>query len=248
MLRVVKYLAYGWSSRRSLPGGARPGRAGAGSGPLTGWEGLLAEQREYLDAFWATADVEIDGDAELQQAVRVAVFHVLQAGARAERRAIGAKGLTGPRLRRAHVLGHRDLLPAGAHHTCSPTRRPTRCAGASRSCRWPTSGPSSWGSPGAAFPWRTIRGQECSGYWPAGTAAFHINADIADAVRRHVLPPATPSSSARSGWSSWSPPRGCGARWATTTRRASSASTGSPAPTSTPRSSTTTSTPTSWRS
>jgi len=40
---------------------------------------------------------------------------------------------------------------------------------------------------GAAFPWRTIRGQECSGYWPAGTAAFHINADIADAVRRHVL-------------------------------------------------------------
>jgi alpha,alpha-trehalose phosphorylase len=42
------------------------------------------------------------------------------------------------------------------------------------------------GVQGAAFPWRTIRGQECSGYWPAGTAAFHINADIADAVRRHV--------------------------------------------------------------
>jgi len=37
-----------------------------------------------------------------------------------------------------------------------------------------------------AFPWRTIRGQECSGYWPAGTAAFHINADIADAVRRYL--------------------------------------------------------------
>src|SRR5919204_79635 len=37
----------------------------------------------------------------------------------------------------------------------------------------------------APFPWRTIRGQECSGYWPAGTAAFHIGADIADAVARH---------------------------------------------------------------
>src|SRR5579862_2466619 len=37
-----------------------------------------------------------------------------------------------------------------------------------------------------AFPWRTIRGQECSGYWPAGTAAFHINADIADAVARYL--------------------------------------------------------------
>src|SRR6185295_8306828 len=42
------------------------------------------------------------------------------------------------------------------------------------------------GLQGAAFPWRTIRGQECSAYWPAGTAGFHIGADIADAVRRYV--------------------------------------------------------------
>src|SRR3712207_596641 len=42
------------------------------------------------------------------------------------------------------------------------------------------------GLEGVAFPWRTIRGQECSGYWPAGTAAFHINADVADAVRRYL--------------------------------------------------------------
>jgi alpha,alpha-trehalose phosphorylase len=41
------------------------------------------------------------------------------------------------------------------------------------------------GLSGAAFPWRTIRGEETSGYWPAGTAAFHINADIADAVVRY---------------------------------------------------------------
>jgi alpha,alpha-trehalose phosphorylase len=39
---------------------------------------------------------------------------------------------------------------------------------------------------GANFPWRTIRGEECSAYWPAGTAAFHVNADIADAARRYV--------------------------------------------------------------
>src|SRR5205823_970107 len=41
------------------------------------------------------------------------------------------------------------------------------------------------GLAGAAFPWRTIRGEECSGYWPASTAAVHINADIADAVIRY---------------------------------------------------------------
>ena len=49
----------------------------------TGWDGLLAEQRSYLDDFWDGADVEIDGDAEVQQAVRFALFHVLQAGAAA---------------------------------------------------------------------------------------------------------------------------------------------------------------------
>jgi alpha,alpha-trehalose phosphorylase len=40
---------------------------------------------------------------------------------------------------------------------------------------------------GAAFPWRTIHGEECSGYWPAGMAAFHVNAAVAEAVRRYLF-------------------------------------------------------------
>ncbi|MBV9592771.1 MAG: glycoside hydrolase family 65 protein, partial [Actinobacteria bacterium] len=36
------------------------------------------------------------------------------------------------------------------------------------------------------YPWRTIRGEECSGYWPAGTAAVHVNAAVAAAAARHV--------------------------------------------------------------
>ena len=39
---------------------------------------------------------------------------------------------------------------------------------------------------GAAFAWRTINGEECSGYWPAGTAAFHLAAAVADATARFV--------------------------------------------------------------
>jgi alpha,alpha-trehalose phosphorylase len=42
------------------------------------------------------------------------------------------------------------------------------------------------GQAGAAFPWRSINGEECSGYWPAGTAAFHVGADVADAVARYL--------------------------------------------------------------
>src|SRR5439155_13598482 len=42
------------------------------------------------------------------------------------------------------------------------------------------------GLAGAALPWRTIHGEECSAYWPAGTAAFHVNADVAPAAARYV--------------------------------------------------------------
>ena len=95
-LRLDKFVAYGWSAARSLPAVRDQVDAALAGARHTGLDGLLAEQRGYLDDFWARADVELDGDAEVQQAVRFALFHVLQAGARAEGRAIPAKGLTGP--------------------------------------------------------------------------------------------------------------------------------------------------------
>lgn len=95
-LRLVKFVAYGWSAVRSQPAVADQVAAALVVAVQTGWEGLVAEQRAYLDEFWGRADVEVDGDERVQQAVRFALFHILQAGARAEGRAIAAKGLTGP--------------------------------------------------------------------------------------------------------------------------------------------------------
>src|SRR5262249_38063525 len=78
-LRMVKLLAYGWSSQRSLPA-VRDQVIGALAGARhTSWEGLVAGQRAYLDDFWERADVELEGDADLQQALRFALFHTLQA-------------------------------------------------------------------------------------------------------------------------------------------------------------------------
>ena len=191
-----------------------------------GWDGLLAEQRAYLDDFWERADVELDGDAELQQAVRFALFHMLQAGARAEQRAIAAKGLTGP-----GYDGHTFWDTETSSCRCSPT--PPRTPRATR-LRWRCTARSSsrasaraqLGLAGAAFPWRTIHGQECSGYWPAGTAAFHVNADIADAVMRYQAASDDDAfDRRRSASSCWSRRRGCGARSATTTPPGASAST-----------------------
>ncbi len=183
-LTVVKFLAYGWSSQRSLPAVRDEVVAALAEARHTRWEGLLAGQRDYLDEFWKDADVELEGDPELQQAVRFALFHTLQAGARAEQRAIAAKGLTG-RGYDGHTFWdtERFVLPVLTYTV-------PRAAGDALRWRHATldlarERARQLGLEGAAFPWRTIRGQECSGYWPAGTAAFHINADIADAVVRY---------------------------------------------------------------
>jgi alpha,alpha-trehalose phosphorylase len=184
-LRIVKFLAYGWSSQRSLPAVGDQVVAALAEARHTGWEGLLAGQRAYLDDFWAQADVEIGGDDRLQLAVRFALFHTLQASARAERRAIPAKGLTGPGYD-GHTFWdtERFVLPVLTY---------TAPDAAGDALRWrhatldlARERARELGLHGAAFPWRTIRGQECSGYWPAGTAAFHIGADIADAVVRYM--------------------------------------------------------------
>lgn len=183
-LRVVKYLAYGWSSLRSRPA-LRDQAAGAIAGArYSGWQGLLDAQRKYLDDFWDCADVEVEGDPDCQQAVRFGLFHVLQASARAERRAIPGKGLTG-----TGYDGHAFWDTEGY---VLPVLTYTKPSAAADALRWRASTldlakdrARQLDLEGAAFPWRTIRGEECSAYWPAGTAAWHVNADIAMAFERY---------------------------------------------------------------
>jgi alpha,alpha-trehalose phosphorylase len=184
-LRLVKYIGYGWSSRRSRPALRDQVHGAIAGARLIGWDGLARAQREFLDTFWDAADLEIDGDPELQQAVRFGLFHVLQAGARAERRPIAAKGLTGPGYD-GHVFWEMEMFVL-------PVLTYTQPSAAGDALRWRHATLDTarhrardLGLGGAAFPWRTVRGQECSGYWPAGTAAFHIGADIADAALRYV--------------------------------------------------------------
>ena len=184
-LRVVKFLAYGWSAQRSRPAMLDQVEGALAEARHTGWDGLLAGQREALDEFWDRADVELDGDPELQQAVRFGLFHALQASARAERRAIPAKGLTGPGYdghafwdSETFVLPLLTYTAPGAARDALWWRQSTLPLARARAAVL--------GLRGAAFPWRTIRGEECSGYWPAGTAAFHVTADVADAVVRYL--------------------------------------------------------------
>ncbi len=184
-LRVQKTVAHGWSGARSRPAMSDQVEAALAAAAHGGWDGLVAEQRAYLDDFWARADVEVHGDEEIQQAVRFALFHVLQAGARAEQRAIPAKGLTGSGYD-GHAFWDTEMFVLPVLTYTAPRavaealrwRQGTLPAAKDRAAQL--------GLRGAAFPWRTIDGSEGSAYWPAGTAAFHVAADIAHAAVRYT--------------------------------------------------------------
>jgi alpha,alpha-trehalose phosphorylase len=185
-LRIVKFLAYGWSSQRSLPSLRDQVHLALAAARRTGWAGLLKSQHEYLADVWDRADLQLDGDLALQQAVRFALFHVVQAAARAELRAIPAKGLSGNGYD-GHTFWDMDAytLPVLTYVTPDAARDALLWRHATLDLAEARA--KELGLKGATFPWRTIRGQECSAYWPAGTAAFHINGDVADAVRRYLF-------------------------------------------------------------
>lgn len=184
-LRFTKLMAYHWSSRQSPEFLRDQVAASLANAEAVGWEGLLADQRAFLDRYWEKADVVVEGDPVVQQALRFSLFHLLQAGARIEGRAIGAKGLTGPGYD-GHAFWDTEtfvlpwmtyVLPEVVRHALT-WRHSTLDLARERAALL--------GMEGATFPWRTIAGQECSGYWPAGSAALHINGDISDAVRRYL--------------------------------------------------------------
>lgn len=151
-----------------------------------GFDKLQQEQIEYLNNYWDKSMVEIEGDPYLQQGIRFNQFHLLQSVGRDGKTNISAKGLTGegyeghyfwdteiyifpyflytnPEISRKLLEYRYSILPAA--------RKRARELGHPK---------------GALYPWRTITGQECSAYFPAGTAQYHINADIIYALRKYI--------------------------------------------------------------
>ncbi|MBX9243470.1 glycoside hydrolase family 65 protein, partial [Actinotalea ferrariae] len=151
-----------------------------------GWEALLDEHAAVLAGVWEHADVEVEGDDEMQQALRYAVLQVVQAAAGSADVGIRAKGLTGTGYD-GHTFWDADTY-------LTPVLNHLLPAGAAAHLRWrhrtmpdAVDRARELGLAGAAFPWRTITGRESSGYWPAGTAAPHVTSDVADAAVRHAI-------------------------------------------------------------
>jgi alpha,alpha-trehalose phosphorylase len=211
-----------------------------------GFDALVASQRANLDRFWDRADVRIDvpdDPVRAQQAVRWNLFQLCQASWRAEGSGIPAKGLTGQAYE-GHDFWDAEIyvLPFLAYTQPRIARNLLRFRYAMLDTARARARTMS--QRGAMFPWRTINGEEASAYYQAGTAQYHINADIAHAIQRYVDVGATSRSSP-----TWAPrcssrPPACGRTSASTAPTGGSTSTPSPARTSTRRSSTTTPSPT----
>jgi alpha,alpha-trehalose phosphorylase len=150
-----------------------------------GVERQYAAQKAWLDEFWARADVEIPGQPALQQAVRWNLFAVLQASARAEGQGIAAKGVSGSGYG-GHYFWDTEIyvMPFLTYTMPWAARNALRfrysLLGSARNRARELS------QKGALFPWRTINGQEASAYYAAGTAQYHIDADIAYALSQYV--------------------------------------------------------------
>jgi alpha,alpha-trehalose phosphorylase len=184
-LRLTKFVAYGCSSSRSADALADQTDAALSHATRSGWDDLLAGQLQYLDAFWDCADIQITGDDEVQQGVRFGLFHLLQASARTEQRPIPAKGLTGTGYS-GHAFWETEMYVLPILTALTPSVAADALAWRHRTLPRARERAATLRLSGAALPWRTISGQECGAYWPAGTAAFHVNADVAAAVARYV--------------------------------------------------------------
>lgn len=184
-IRFVKSLAYHWTAEirpDELLGSCRTSLDIAES---LGFDQLARLQQNDLAVMWGSGDMEVDGDVEIQHALRYALFQIHTNSACADGHGIPAKGLTGKGYN-GHTFWDTEifLLPLLMH--CAPEH-------AAAALRWRSSAlpqardrARELGLRGAAFPWRTISGAECSGYLPAGTAAFHVNADIAFAFTAYI--------------------------------------------------------------
>lgn len=185
--RLMKYMVYHTS--RSAPVDELCGRTERTLNSILqeGFGELAEGQQRFMDDFWARSDIEASmyKDRRTQQCLRFNLFHILQASARVEGTGLGARGLTGEAYE-GHYFWDTEIYVMPFLIYTSPKVaknllrfRYSLLDKARKRAR-------EVNQKGALFPWRTITGDEASAFFAAGTAQYHINADIMYALRKYV--------------------------------------------------------------
>lgn len=151
-----------------------------------GYEKIRSDQIELLDKKLAPFFVSIDGGQEenkLSDALNFNIFSVFQAAGLNPENSVAAKGLSGEGYE-GHVFWDTEiyifptllLINPDAARNILEYRIKHLDAARNHALEMNL-------GKGALFPWRTIGGDECSAYFLAGSAQYHINADIAYAIK-----------------------------------------------------------------
>jgi alpha,alpha-trehalose phosphorylase len=150
-----------------------------------GVDAILEHQRDWLSAFWARTDVTLPGQPVLQQAVRWNLFQIAQASMRADGQGVSAKGVSGSGYG-GHYFWDTEIyvLPFLTYTSPNAARNALRFRHSLLDLA--RSRAQELNQLGALFPWRTINGLESSAYYAAGTAQYHIDADISYALSQYV--------------------------------------------------------------
>ncbi len=149
------------------------------------WDSTVESQEKWLRDFWNQTDVTIEGDERQQQGIRFNLFQLLQSTGQNGKTTVSAKGLTGEGYQ-GHYFWDTEIyiMPFILYSQPEMARKLLEY----RYHILPKARERAWTlfrQKGALYPWRTIAGEECSSYYPAGTAQYHLNADIAFSIKKY---------------------------------------------------------------
>lgn len=185
--KMTKYMVY--HSSRNAPVDELCGRTDRTLNSVMqgGFEELIRGQQRYMDDFWMHSDIDVSmyKDRRTQQCLRFNLFHILQASARVEGTGIGARGLTGDAYE-GHYFWDTEIYLMPFLIYTSPKVAKNLLRFRYSLLNKARKRASELNQKGALFPWRTITGDEASAFFAAGTAQYHINADIMYALRKYV--------------------------------------------------------------
>lgn len=159
-----------------------------------GFSSLQTGQQEYMDEFWRRSDIQVTGlseartkrsNAEVQQAIRFNLFHILQAAGRVDTTGVAAKGLTGQAYE-GQYFWYTEIYVMPFLIYTNPRMAKNLLSYRYRLLDMARARARELSIKGAMFPWRTISGDEASAYYAAGMAQYHINADIMYALKKYV--------------------------------------------------------------
>ncbi len=150
-------------------------------------ETLYDKQAEYLSDYWEKCDVEIEGDESLTTALRFNLYQLLQSVTRDSYGNVAPKGLSGEGYE-GHFFWDTEMFIQPFFTVTNPAFSKLLIEYRYEILDLAVDNARILGHvKGALYPWRTIMGKECSGYFPAGSAQYHINADIAYSIINYYL-------------------------------------------------------------